>query len=96
MTGEGRFVSSMLYLCWFWKDPAFSRYSLLEAKHGRLDPLASVSLAPQETVMMTVVCDDKEDVFDIPTKQTIGESYHSGIFTSAKLKLSAPCISVIV
>ncbi|XP_067936166.1 tubulin-specific chaperone cofactor E-like protein [Watersipora subatra] len=49
------------------------RYAELQAKHGVLDPLASVTLQPADTVAMTVVVDDKRAVFDIPTKQTIGQ-----------------------
>ena len=48
------------------------RYADLLTKHGELDPLASVTLQPADTVAMTVICDDKEALFDIPTKQTIG------------------------
>ena len=42
------------------------------AKHGKLDPLAIVNMEPANSVAMTVVCGDKEALFDIPTKQTIG------------------------
>ena len=47
-------------------------YAELVAKHGKLDPLAIVNMEPANSVAMTVVCGDKEALFDIPTKQTIG------------------------
>ena len=50
----------------------FCRYAELVAKHGKLDPLAIVNMEPANSVAMTVVCGDKEALFDIPTKQTIG------------------------
>lgn len=43
------------------------------SKHGTIDPLASVTLQPADTVAMTVMSGDKEALFDIPIKQTIGE-----------------------
>ena len=46
----------------------------MEGKHGKLERLADVDLTPAFSVSMIVECGDRQEVFDIPNKQTVGKA----------------------
>ena len=52
----------------------FFRYYILEKKHGKLDPLAKVSLKPKKTYNVIIVnSDNKKERMEVSINQTVRE-----------------------
>ncbi|GAB6028990.1 hypothetical protein CHUAL_004781 [Chamberlinius hualienensis] len=54
-----------------------SRYDELEAKHGRLDPLVEVDLAPQLVVTVVIHCGDRKTMRSLNLRMSLSEFKHS-------------------
>ncbi|XP_067935453.1 tubulin-specific chaperone cofactor E-like protein [Watersipora subatra] len=50
-----------------------AKYHELVAKHGTLQQLAEVDMTPPFSFSTTIECDGRQEVWDIPAKQTIGQ-----------------------